>query len=155
MSLLCVAFCLSATLLGFNPDFCLPNAEPTTPECQWVNYTDGLANDTRLMRVDSNLGTVIIVRSIQNNDVQIESVWSTDYLKNISESPKDTSLPFKRYEVLLIQPDHYAWQSSSNGIIPDNAIEGGQHDNKTVYVCRASSYFHRSEVGMVIIFMLV
>ncbi|KAK0169685.1 hypothetical protein PV327_011448, partial [Microctonus hyperodae] len=106
-------------------------------EYEWVYYTDELENDMKLVYVNDDY---IISRWIHNNDDNVVTDDLIINLKILSYNFRNRPSRFKRIEVLLIQPDHYGWQPSSNGAIPNNSIEGGQHQNKTVHVCRFKHY---------------
>ncbi|KAK0169510.1 hypothetical protein PV327_011528, partial [Microctonus hyperodae] len=111
-----------------------------------VNYTAGIENDSRL--VSSGHPKDVVTRWIRKNDdddLMDDHIVALKDLNNFFRNA--ASHYFKRLEVLLVEPGHYDWQPSSNCGIPNNAIEGGQNLNKTIYVCRLI-YFGQYHVGM-------
>ncbi|KAK0070761.1 hypothetical protein PV326_002108, partial [Microctonus aethiopoides] len=85
-------------------------------------------NDTRLVRFDSsNPLKVVGRRKFDNNIISVSS-----YIKKENKELPDGT------EVLLIEPGYGKWIRSSNGVVKNNAIEGGIADDTVVYVCRAN-----------------
>ncbi|KAK0082511.1 hypothetical protein PV325_010272 [Microctonus aethiopoides] len=97
-------------------------------EYQWVKYTPEMWNDTRLVRFDSSNPLKVVGRRKFDNDI----ISVSSYIKKENKELPDGT------EVLLIEPGHGKWIRSSNGVVKNNAIEGGIKDDTVVYVCRAN-----------------
>ncbi|KAK0161505.1 hypothetical protein PV327_009967 [Microctonus hyperodae] len=125
---------------------CLPKyyRNEITTKCelkyQWVEYTPVMFNDARLIHSSSSFGVYyVLVRLIQNNGDKVPDQGKIDIYhvnKTLAFFPQTIIADYKRLEVLLVEHGYYEWVMSSHGIVENNAIEGGQINNETVYVCR-------------------
>ncbi|KAK0183470.1 hypothetical protein PV327_001508 [Microctonus hyperodae] len=121
----------------------------TTKKCElifrWVqNDISELLNDKRLIRIDNNNRHYIITRLIQNSDDKVPyEGFINDTTKTVEPAFIEAKLSYDRMEFLLAEPGYYQWMKSSNGRIEKNAIEGGQINDDTIYICRVrwQNYF--------------
>ncbi|KAK0074755.1 hypothetical protein PV325_007849, partial [Microctonus aethiopoides] len=93
---------------------------------QWVNFTSELVNDSRLVNISGSIQRQYKVARLIFSDGDI--------------IPIDSGFNFDKETIHAVIPttSNYTiqWIESSNGIVENNAIEGGNIRNETVYVCR-------------------
>ncbi|KAK0168003.1 hypothetical protein PV327_001846 [Microctonus hyperodae] len=141
--------CMLQILIGSSHE--LLNAstpQPTTlkpaPEYRWVEYNkfSYILHIRRLLLVQSdseNPQYLIIRLKYDNGDIVPYEGRQKSGEDKITPEPEIDN--YKQFEVFQIEPDHYKWVQSSNGTVEKNAIEGGQINNKTVYICRMETEF--------------